>query len=161
MMQVEIRFPHVRPLLVLTVILMLAAVSTVLLWCEYTWLPRFGSLHTQTKLAALLFAPAFLAFFLYVTVQTIYARSALTTDYIISEAGIAIHTRREVAIDVPWAQIHAGTYRRFSKLLTLRAPPLEQPIVLMNNKKYESPEWCAARDLLVAKLGSRLVTKWL
>lgn len=161
MMQTEIRFPHVRRLLVFATIPMLVLVSAAFLLDEYTWLPRIGTLNTQTKLAALLVVPAFLALFLYVIIQMVRARSALTTDYIFSEAGIAIHAPRAAVKDVPWTQIQAGTYRRLSKLLTLRAPPLAQSIVLMNNKKYESPEWRAARDLLVAKLGSRLHMKWL
>ena len=161
MIRLELQIPIAFRLVAYAGIPALAFVSVALVWTELMLLPRFGTLDLQTKLSVVLMVPLLIAFFIW-TFQIIRARHALSTCYVLTEEGIAVHAPHKAVQNVPWADIQSGTMQRFGKLLTLRSVRVEKPIVPMNNGgMYESSDLPAAFDLAVSKLGSRLETKWL
>jgi hypothetical protein len=158
MIRLELQFPIVMRLLVYAGIPVLLLGSVVLAWGELLLLPGFRMLDSQAKLSVFLL-PFLVAFFIYVLLQVIRARHALTTTYVFTEDGISIRAPHQAATDVPWREIQSGTYQRLANLLTLHSQQLENPVVLMNGR-YPPTDWFAARSLVASKLGTRLENKW-
>jgi len=160
MTSVELRFSVLTRLLALLGFSLCVLAVVGLVWVELRLISRLNALGPEAILYASVGVPLLLAFFLYTVVQVTRARSAFTSGYTLTEAGITIQELHHAVAVVPWADVISGTYQRFGKIVTLHAKHFDRPICLMNNARFESAEWCDARDLIVANLGSRLEKRW-
>jgi len=162
MSPISLRFSVFFRLLIAAGFVVSVFVVVVLLQLESRVLARFSTHKPDAIVIAFAFVgvPLIIAMFLYAIIGVIRGRSAFMTDYTLTEASITLVSARQETTIIPWTDVASGTYSRYGKVITLRAMQYNRPIVLMNNSKYESPEWCAARDLIISVLGARLETKW-
>jgi hypothetical protein len=93
-------------------------------------------------------------------------RHALKTRYVLNDTGIDVSAAEIPTKSLPWTQISAAHQSRLLRYFRLVSPSLTRDIVLIFGAPpkigiYGQIKYAQTRNLIAAKLGDRLVKKWL
>jgi hypothetical protein len=93
-------------------------------------------------------------------------RHALETRYVLSDTGIEVSAADIPTQSLPWTQISAAHQSRLLRYFRLASPSLARDVVLIFGAPpkvgiYGQIKYAQTRNFIAAKLGDRLVKKWL